>query len=156
MKHLLTLLFFLTTFNKNHDNGYEIDFKCYQGYVFDTNTKVQFLNGTEKRFVPTQKEIERTEKIIFERIPENKLAIFKQVNCPKIAKNLKKYNRQYIGYINSNGERIIWINFIWRKECPENWKKEIIINIDGCSYFWQVKINLRVDEIFDFYVNGVA
>ena len=34
-------------------------------------------------------------------------------NCPVINKKLKPYRRQYFGYIDSNGDKIIYVTFNW-------------------------------------------
>ncbi|MDR2204860.1 MAG: hypothetical protein LBE36_01695 [Flavobacteriaceae bacterium] len=159
MKIILTLLLScgICSINVGHCDGYIMDFKYYKGYVFDKSKEVTFINGVSNRFTPSKQEIEHIEKIISVSIPKEKKAttnLGKQ--CPKISKNLKNYNRQYIGYMDINGNRIVWINFIWKKNCPSNWEKDIILNMDGCSYFWQTKINLEDDKIFDLFINGMA
>jgi len=159
MKFILTitLLFSSLFVNKNPDTNYLIDFKCFKGNVFSASKEITFIGGIKSRFTPTRQEIEQVENLVSKLIPQEKQA---KANfgkkCPKISKNLNKYNRQYVGYIDSDGNRIIWINFIWKKDCPANWEKDIILNTDGCSYFWQVKINLKEKKFFDLYVNGIA
>ncbi len=76
--------------------------------------------------------------------------------CPIIHKKLKHYKRQYFGYIDENGNKIIWVNFIFYKKLPNNWDKELQIILDGCSYFWNIKVNLMSKEVFDLNVNGLA
>ncbi|MGC4128047.1 MAG: hypothetical protein QM564_00495 [Bergeyella sp.] len=159
MKSILTIVLFfsLPFFNKNLDDGYSLDFKCFKGYVFSSSKEITFIDSIEDRFTPSKQEIEQIEKLVSILIPQEKRANANfGKKCPKISKNLNNYNRQYVGYIDSDGNKIIWINFIWKKDCPDNWNKDIIIYTDGCSYFWQIKINLKENKFFDFYVNGVA
>lgn len=159
MKFILIISLFFSNFftSNNLYDGYRMDFKCYRGYVFDESKEINFITGIEGRFTPSQQEIECVEKLIFTLMPKEKIAMVNfGKKCPKIVKNLKNYNRQYVGYIDSNGNKIIWINFIWKKDCPDNWERDIILNTDGCSYFWRAKINLKENKLFDFYVNGNA
>src|SRR5690606_25875838 len=74
----------------------------------------------------------------------------------------------YFGYIDSSGKKIIYITFNWDrysifdrlrgyyKDESENWKKEKEMILDGCSYHWEIKINLDTEEVFELGVNGVA
>jgi hypothetical protein len=78
--------------------------------------------------------------------------------CPVIHKKLTKYKRQYVGIINQNGDMVVWVNFIWAKD-KDSIKKlgdEIIIILDGCSYYWNVKVNLSSENLFDLSINGPA
>lgn len=155
---LIITLFFSSLFiNVNTELGYLIEFKSFKGYVFSKTTEIDFIEGIKGRFTPSKEEIENVEKQVSIIIPKEKLANASfGKKCPKISKNLKNYNRQYIGYIDSKGNKIVWINFIWKKACPDNWQKDITLPTDGCSRFWQIKINLKDNICFDLYVNGVA
>lgn len=74
-----------------------------------------------------------------------------------IYKKLKKYKRQYIGYVDSNGHRILYINCLWKKaEFSSNWLQDVIVVCDGGLWFWQIKFDLTTDKLFEFYVNGVG
>jgi hypothetical protein len=79
-------------------------------------------------------------------------------NCPVIHKKLSKYKRQYVGTKTENGDKVIWINFIWSKDKDALVKlsEEIIIVLDGCSYYWSVKVNLTTGKLFDLSINGSA
>ena len=64
-----------------------------------------------------------------------------------------KYKRQYIPTINAKGEKEVWINFFCNYD-DRDWKKEIILVMDGGNCYFQLKINLTTKKYFDFYVNG--
>lgn len=70
--------------------------------------------------------------------------------------NLKKYKRQYFGYINKNNEHTLFINCFWGDEIfhKNEWLKNRIMVLDGGSYYWNVKYNIEKDELFDLDVNG--
>lgn len=82
--------------------------------------------------------------------------------------NLDIFTRQYVAYLNRNGERIIWVNGFcqvpWttietsprKQESQEmDWKKEIVIVDDGGSCFWNFEINMNIKHTV-LYVNGQA
>jgi len=83
--------------------------------------------------------------------------------------NIEKYYRQYIPYINENGERIIKINaFCKILESPpypekgiNEWtkmdsKNHYISVDDGGDCFWRITINIDKREYKNLMVNGVA
>jgi hypothetical protein len=68
---------------------------------------------------------------------------------------LENYKRQYVAYINSKGEKEIWINCF----CDTNieyWRKEIVFVLDGGKCFFNLKIKIKKKEYYDFRVNGDA
>jgi hypothetical protein len=75
---------------------------------------------------------------------------------PKILKNLKqhKYFRQYVAAKNSNGEKLVWINFF----CEENYDPSHVTFImeaaDGGNFFFQVKVNLTKEDCY-FYMENI-
>jgi hypothetical protein len=71
-----------------------------------------------------------------------------------IDRKLKKYCRQYVGFVNSKGERVIWINLFWNKDLIDDAAKDIIRVNDGCSYYWNVGVNIDRKLICDLQVNG--
>lgn len=133
----------------------------FEGYIFPEsydNTLMHIEDG-KQRFTPTIADINKAEKIIKEQLVcLNKQRVNQVDGCPTIHKKLKKYVRQYIGVVNSEGEKVIWVNFIW-KDKTENLPQldqEIGVVLDGCSYYWNLKVNLDSKEAYDLQVNGVA
>ena len=102
-------------------------------------------------------EIIEVESLIKNQIKELNSNKINQFNgCPAIHKKLKKYKRQYFGYIDENNNKIIWVNFIWHKKTDDDWENELQITLDNCSYFWNVKVNLTSKKVFDLIVNGLG
>jgi hypothetical protein len=132
--------------------------KCYSGYIFDKSHDVLYsINNQRERFTPLDTDIADAETILCKGIKEkNKERINQIGNCPVIDKNLKKYQRQYLGFINLKGEKIIWINFIWGKTMDDKISKDVLFVNDGCSHYWNIKINLTTKELFDLDINGVS
>jgi hypothetical protein len=70
--------------------------------------------------------------------------------------NLNKgYHRQYVSVIDSNGEKIVWVNFFC-STFNDNWKKELVMVHDGGNCFFNIKINLTRKTYSDLRINGYA
>jgi hypothetical protein len=137
----------------------KIKTKCFEGYIFSKNYNGILPLGNFKRFTPSESDVENAEKILKKQIRSLNVDLLNQVDgCPVIHKKLTKYKRQYVGIINQNGDMVVWVNFIWAKD-KDSIKKlgdEIIIILDGCSYYWNVKVNLSSENLFDLSINGPA
>lgn len=153
---LIFLIVFLFSFG--HPSFY-VHEKCYTGYVFEKEHFVLMsVENSEERFTPSANDISLVENVLKKNIANLNIKLINQPkDFPVIHKNLKKYIRQYVGFINNSNEKIIWINFLWKnKYTKEEISKEIINIKDGGSYFWNIKINLQTGELTDFNVNGIG
>jgi hypothetical protein len=140
-----------------------------EGVIFLKNADCFLCLGDRERFSPTLTEIQKAENILKQNIKaENSQLINQGNNCPVIHKNLMNYKRQYFGYFDENGNKIIYITFYWNKytifdrlkgyEKAENdtWKIEKSMVLDGCSHYWEINVNLDKQELFGLKVNGSA
>jgi hypothetical protein len=110
-----------------------------------------------KRFTPTKEEIINAENALKSKLKEVNRNFENQYNLPIIHRNLKKYKRQYFGFINDKGEKILYINSLWKKNEEENkWLQQIIMVSDGGSHYWNIEYNLNTDELMNLSVNGSA
>ncbi|SEL94294.1 hypothetical protein SAMN05421740_11478 [Parapedobacter koreensis] len=129
-----------------------------------------FVNDVDStfRWTPTAEDIELAEKILCQQIAELNADRVNQVdNCPTIHKHLSKYFRQYVGITNDNGQRVIHVNFYWsRYSLWDKWRginddrlrfwDDYEVVFDGCSYYWQVNINLDNMILSDLSINGIS
>ena len=134
--------------------------KCFEGYIFP-KTYIGFLplENVDDRFTPKQEDILKAEEILKKQITAlNKDLLNQTGKCPIVHKKLRKYKRQYVGIINESGEKVVWINLVWKKDkdALKKWHDEIIIILDGCSFYWNVKVNLANGKLFDLSINGLA
>jgi len=97
-----------------------------KGIIFhETYDPHILLKDAKKRFTPNDSLIIRSEKILLEQ--------YSTVKQVKSAKFLKKYNRQYIGYINTNGDKVVLIQLLKIKSQSKmndkflNWQNEYIV-----------------------------
>jgi hypothetical protein len=130
--------------------------KCYKGYMFDTSYLfLKSINAQQSRAVLTCDEIKMAEGILKSNLATlNADRINKTKGCPDISKKICKYRRQYFGFINSKGEKIIWINMFWNKEFNDRSKYELISVNDGCSYYWNIEVNITTNTISNLQING--
>lgn len=153
MKLVIFILFVLIP---NFQDGRIINGKGYSGYIFSENHFVlKSITDQKDRFSPTDEHILLAESIVESRIKETNTLNNQKNGCPIIHKNLNKYVRQYVGFINDNGDKIIWINFLWQKGMlQEELKKDIISISDGCSYYWNIEVNIDSHNLTNMQVNG--
>ena len=130
--------------------------KWYKGYVFDTSYLVlKSIKQQQSRAVLTGDEIKIAENILKNNLATlNANKINQTEGCPNISKKLCKYRRQYFGFTNSKGEKIIWINMFWNKEFNSKSKYELISVNDGCSYYWNIEVNITTNSLSNLQVNG--
>jgi hypothetical protein len=111
-----------------------------------------------QRFTPTRQEIDKAELALQTHLKALNKDLANQTSTPIIHKNLKKYKRQYFGYIDKNGDRILLINCFWSKhiDFSKRWLQDRVVVLDGGSYYWSIKFNLNKNELFSLHINGYA
>ena len=113
----------------------------------------------QNRFTPTKEEVFKAENALKSKLKYINNPLINQSSSTIIHKNLKKYKRQYFGYINDKGEKVLYINSLWSKSVKENhwhWLNEIIWISDGGSHYWNIEYNLETEELMNLSVNGSA
>jgi len=71
--------------------------------------------------------------------------------------SMSRYYRQYVGYFDNNGDKIILINaFCSKQGSSEELTKKLIMIHDGGSCYYKIKINLNKKKCFDLLINGEA
>lgn len=153
--YIIVLFFFSNFYFVNAQNVAE-HFKTRQFEVAifpeSSNELIQ-----QNRFTPTKEEIIKAENALKYKLKEANRNLENQYNSPIIHRNLKKYKRQYFGFINDKGEKILYINSLWKKNEEETkWLQRIIMVSDGGSHYWNIEYNLETDELINLSVNGKA
>ncbi len=109
-------------------------------YIFDGINRPANLSDSE---------IENIEKLVSEAVETNNS---KQKEYGKI-EDLKEYKFQYIPVYNSKKEKEVWVN-AFCNGYDIDWKKQIIEVDGGGSCFFNLMINLRTSNVYDFLVNA--
>lgn len=144
----------------NMAQGY-IKGKQFEGYIFpkDYLPVIVYFKGIKERYTPTQEDITKAEQIVKDQLAIiNQLLVNQGGSCPVIHKNLFRYKRQYVGYIDEKGDKIVWINYIISKDKAQtsSLSKNVIIVLDGCSNYWNIKVNISKAKLYDLQINGSA
>jgi len=140
-----------------------------ESVIFSKDADCFLCNLGVSRFTPTIKEINEAEEILKKNIKSANDPMYNQGDgCPIIHKNLKNYRRQYYGYIDNMGHKILYVNFLWARHSvldrlkgyhmddSESWKNDRVIVLDGCSYYWSIDINITEQKLQNMSVNGSA
>ena len=128
--------------------------KPYQ-VVLPSESKMDWLFGKNyKAWTPSDNDIEAAEKILYTGYGDQKRGTVNRL----LYRNLEDYNRQFVGAIDENGDKIIWINCFCKKEegSFKKWKEEIVHVADGGNCFFNLKANITKNTYTDFIVNGDA
>ena len=126
-------------------------------FAFDVNRSK--INGVlielkdKKLFTPDKSEIKiaKKQEICY-------LDSLEKANKKKLFSHKKnRYFRQYLGYIDNKGDKIILINVF----CENNYSKEDLTRIwkivlDGGECYYQIEVNLNTKKCFKFSINGDA
>jgi hypothetical protein len=141
---------------KENENAYLTRNKNSIGEVFKENFESNVIENSLKRFTPTIEEVNQTEYIL-------KLD-FKKPNKSNegrfISRNLKNYKRQYLGFVNADGDKMIHVSFYLDKNSKKQdnrfWKEEYKIILDGGVSYWIAIINLKTNKLEVVAINGVS
>ena len=127
-----------------------------KGYIFPESHFIfgLYFEGVKSRTTPTEEDIKRAETTLSDSIDS-----FTGNYSPNIRKkNLKKYTRQYAGFVNKKGETIIYINLF--RNIDREWKseldKEILWILDGGDDYWQIFVNIEDKDLFGLIINGIS
>jgi hypothetical protein len=159
MRKMMVLLFILhiVLVHLSCQNSLVIENKGFTGYIFSKEHFVfKNVESEKARYTPTKEDIYLAEYILNENKSFLKQNQKMQKCCPVISENLENYARQYVGFVNTNDEKILWVNFVWKGYVADLIEKDIIDAYDGGSFFWSIFINLSEKTLFCMEVNGVS
>ena len=119
-------------------------------YIFNQLEKIYSQEVDEKfeRFTPTRDEIKIADSLIQFHVTEKA----REYSWAEKISNYSSYYRQYVGYINGKGEKILFINGFCKWE--SNWRSEIISYRGGGSCFFTIKANVDKKLTYDLKVNA--
>ncbi|QQL51049.1 hypothetical protein [Mucilaginibacter ginkgonis] len=127
----------------------------FKGAVFDKAFSSKYLSqqlkrNAKKRFTPSDLEILHTEHILQHFLNDEKN---KSLNLQAIYKFLNITRRQYFGYINNKGQKVIFINcFRYDKRedigpSKDEWFQDYRFTFDGGCGIWRMAINLHDNAV---------
>ena len=132
----------------------------YKGYAFceefDTEITVENQAG---RFTPSTPDVAECERLIHKKVAylnEEHESQQNGLECPLIDEHLDQYVRQYIGYVDEEGDKIMWVNFVWSDKYKNLLSYEIPNIEGGCSHFFHLKVNLDKRTVYGLEVNSTG
>ncbi len=157
MKNILLIGFMLTCNFIYSQNSIYIKEREYNGYIFNKEHFIFIsVENQKERYTPTKENIIQVENLLKDSIS---YILKSQNRCkPSInKKTLKKYRRQYVGFLTKDNDIIIWVNFIKNKDISDKELSEDVVRVlDGGSNYWSVFVNLTKKELFEMHVNGTS
>ncbi|MBG8552825.1 hypothetical protein [Hymenobacter guriensis] len=141
-----------------------------EGVFFSKEYLVIIDDSLQRGFTPVIGDIEEAEQILSQNLKKAYVRTHTIYDCgPNIYHNLKKYRRQYFGYTDKRGNKIILTICYWprrnindfvdqvfyREPADTAWKKNAQgFIIGGCGYYWEAKIDITRKILFDLRVSG--
>ncbi len=141
------------------NDNVKVSSEGYEGVVFDESYRCSFYKKATQTFTPTQEEIKLVEASIVTDF-EMLCGEMRHRNCPE-TKKLSKYKRQYFGYYDEDGNRIIYVNCFYSPSDEKalyfsDWETREIVVFDGGNNYWQISFNLHTGKLFGLSINGEA
>lgn len=134
------------------------------GQIDKNDIVMEKLDDVSKLFITNDKKAqfyslsnEEVEKIKVE--VEKEFELHKNEIEPKRRKDylLDDYIKQYVGFIEKNGDKVIFINGLCNNiEDVESLKNQVYIVFDGGYCFFQIKIDAKTMKCLSFSFNGFA
>lgn len=136
----------------------EVSGNNYHGYAFPADWDVDVtVEGQDGRYTPDDADIAKAEHLIQKRIAYlNRNHENQEGMTPLIDENMNKYERQYVGFTDMNGFRIIWVNFIWDASLQGKLGRDVVRTEGGSSHYWSVKVNLDTEKVYGLEVNAAG
>ena len=167
MKYILIIGLFIIGYCSYSQESYYIKGKDYYGFVFSGEHSIcgfppEIIIGNvpigSHRCTLTEENIIQAETILRNNINTEyvKSCQFLWKKPPINKRTLKKYYRQYIGYLTPNNEEIVRIYLIIKDFVPDikRLSDDLIEVYDGGYCYWRISVNLQTQLVFDMEVNG--
>ncbi len=107
-------------------------------------------------FTPTLDQVDLAERALSRDLRSLNRELRNQTDDYIIHQRLGRYNRQYFGYINKAGEKVLLIKAFWRMEDrnsnENNWFNEMVRPTQTGGLSWSIEYNLDRNMLYDFFV----
>lgn len=149
LKNILIIFFFISIYVSlnSKNNSKDVVFKWW-----NSNNKWHIIDSTYESFHPTDQDIKNAKQLsnsYIEALSEinNNVKLLPFPN--------RAYYRQYVGFIDENGDKIIFMNAFWDFNIRTNNKTNCIFIMNEGTCYYQIKVNLNEKKCFDFDLNGI-
>lgn len=124
---------------------------------YDTSRHEMFIAGKPVRLIA--EDFSKVDELIQNCVESYNTQIMSSIESPEdtaaLLIHLEKCKRQYLPVLNSEGEKVVWVN-CFCDSWDIDWKREILVVLDGGKCYFNLKVNLDRDSCFDMLVNGEA
>ena len=111
--------------------------------IFSETDALPMSIEDEQRYTPSDQDIQSGLKILNNQL-KNETTI----------RDLAEYNMRFFGYKNKTGEKILWAD-CFCNTFNGDWQDSSVGVDGGGNCFFQIKINLDKEEVFDLQVNDL-
>lgn len=136
----------------------EVSGSNYHGFAFHKDWEVDVsIADQQGRFSPTDADIAQGEALMQKRIAyENRNHENQSGMCPVIDENLRQYQRQYVGFVDEHGYRVLWINGVWDDKAAPRLSHDLLLTEGGCGHYWHILVNLDTEKVYGLEVNAAG
>ncbi|HYC83826.1 MAG TPA: hypothetical protein VEB86_01335 [Chryseosolibacter sp.] len=119
-------------------------------FIFNKDVKLPGADTWQnvKRFTPTIAEAKAADSLAQSFIVKNS----KNYMWADRIKDYYGYYRQYVGYVSTNNEKVVFVNCFCKPH--KNWKKKIINDSGGIACYFSLNVNLDTNRVYNFYINA--
>jgi hypothetical protein len=105
------------------------------GYILPVNKELFVGNPNWEQWKPTEENVEIVDALLSQELKARRKEFGIKKPC--------RYKRQYAGYINESGERIVWVNGICGSRHNDKIQSEPVIVFGGGSCYWNAHVSLE-------------
>ena len=126
------------------------------GYIIEEHKSILGVETiSSQRFTPSQSDVILAEKIVLDNKRSIKRMPIYKMQRPGVFCFYNKYFRQYVGFVDQTGNKIILINYIRNKRLIKTSDvSEIITVLDGDNRYWYAVVNLEQQNLVKVFING--
>ncbi|HTB06583.1 MAG TPA: hypothetical protein VK806_06470 [Bacteroidia bacterium] len=155
-KLILTFSLFAFIFSlcsAQHDSTMAFHYKTdkYDCAIFSKKFTDAYTGG--KHFSPNRDDVDKAEYAIAQKLLLQ-TDTTRQIGF--IYRNLKKYQRQYFGYVANNGHKVLYISLLWTedKASMKDWLTNVVEIDGGGAYYWKIKYDMDSNTLYDLKINN--
>lgn len=121
--------------------------------IIDADKSMDWVFGKNfTSWTPEENDIDAAEKLLKDCFDSQKNAAKNRF----LNKSLDDYDRQFIGAVNENGDKIIWVNCFCntQENYFKDWKTKLVFVKDGGNCYFNLIVNITKNTYSDLMING--
>ena len=128
--------------------------------IIKDESYIEWFTGEDfKMWTPNSADLMMANEILVDAINNGEFYFLKTKSISELKRN---YYRQYLCYVDANGEKIIYINSRCKlstdydknnKPVKFDWKTKMVKTADGGECYWNIKINVTTHKYLELKIN---